>query len=110
LPEQRQRHGDNMAENILEASELKMVNDVFLYSHYPCGVAGKSMLSVIDQALGLIDAKIRLKEQAAHLRIKCFFHVDMYDEAEGASHKRRTYFIPKEKWTGETLQSILREF
>lgn len=103
LPEQQCRHGECMSENILKASEIKDIKDVFLYAHFPCAIARGNGLGVVDQGQQLMRAKKRLKEAAPDLRIKCFFHIDMFDEKEGDSHKKRTYFMPKEKWNDEEL-------
>lgn len=110
LPEQQRRHGDCMLENILKASEIKKIEDVFLYTHFPCAIASSNGLAVIDQGRYLMMAKKRLRETSPNLRIKCFFHIDMYDEVEGDSHKRRTYFVPKEMWENEAyLLPVLHE-
>ena len=103
LPEEQSGHGDCMFENILKASEIKSIKDVFLYGHFPCAIARANSLGVVDQGLSLMEAKKRLKEAATDLRIRCFFHIDMYDEVEGNSHKKRTYFMPKEMWNNEEL-------
>ena len=110
LPEERQAHGKTMFENIIEASCIKKCDDVFIYTHFPCAVAMASGIGVVDQGLYLMMAKKRLKAAAPHLRVKCFFHIDMYDEVEGDSHKRRTYFVPKELWENEAfLLPVLHE-
>ena len=86
LREEQCQHGQTMQENILAAVVMKGIKDVFLYTHFPCGIAISHCLGVIDQALLLRMAKNRLKEANPELRIKCFFHVEKYDEQEGGSH------------------------
>lgn len=108
LPPEQQRHGDCMFENIINASRIKTIRDVFLYTHFPCAIASGNSLSVIDQALYLKRAKARLRETNPDLRVKCFFHIDKYDEQEGGSHKRRTYFMPREKWENRDILRGLR--
>mgnify|MGYP001616993896 FL=1 len=110
LPAEQQRHGDCLLENILTASAIKGIKDIFLYTHFPCAIAMSNGLGVIDQAFYLKMAKTRLKEANLELRIKCFFHVDKYDEQEGGSHKRRTYFMPKEKWESAEVLGLLHAY
>ncbi len=107
LPQKQARHGDILFENVLEASEIKKVNDIFLYSHFPCAVAGGNGMGVVDQGEGLMAAKQRLKQANPNFRISCFFHV--YEAVEGVP-KRRTYFLPKESWQNpEHFISALHE-
>ncbi len=103
--------GEAMLRSIIAAVEIKGINDVFLYTHFPCAIAIAHGLGVVDQGRFLMMAKRRLKEAAPSLDIKCFFHLDMYDEKEGSSHKKRTYFMPKEMWKNdESLLPVLNEF
>lgn len=102
-------HGETMFENVLDASRLKKMNDVFLYMHAPCGIVRAKGFGIVDQVRYLMMARDRLSEVAPRLHLWCFCHVDTYDEAEGATHKRRTYFVPRARWSDEALLPILHE-
>lgn len=109
MPEEQRRHGDTMFENILGASEIKKISDVFLYTHFPCAIAGANGMGVVDQGLCLMEAKKRLKQANPNFRVSCFFHV--YEQDGNSPPKRRTYFLPKEKWNNpESFIPVLHEF
>lgn len=113
LPEKQCRHGNTMLENILEASQpnVKNTKDVFLYAHFPCAIARGNGIGVVDQGLYLMKAKKRLQEADPGMRIKCFFHIDTFDEVESGTHKKRTYFMPKDLWNDEELiHSVLHDY
>jgi hypothetical protein len=108
MGDEEKEDGNVLFKHILKASKIKQVENVFLYSHYPCAVAISNRLSVLDQCLHLMDAKQRLKSTDPRFRVSCFFHV--HEEEQGES-KRRTYFLPKEMWENqENYMPVLHDF
>jgi hypothetical protein len=107
--EKQLRHGNVMRENIVDACAIKRVGKVFLYTHFPCAVAVANGLSIVDQGLYLMKAKESLKAQDGDLTVRCFFHIDMYDERENGEHKRRTYFMPREMWGEAAIDRLLHK-
>lgn len=103
------QHGDIMLNNILVAREIKKIDDVFLYTHFPCAIARANDLSVVDQGVSLMAAKDRLKQDEPSLRVRCFFHLDLFDETENGTHKRRTYFMPKSAWNKDNIVYVLHQ-
>lgn len=99
MPEEEKLDGDRMFRNVLVASQLKGVKDVLLYTHFPCGIARKVGLGVIDQGIRMMAAKKRLKEANPEFNIYNFFHVHGVDSPD----KRRTYFMPRKQWQNEDL-------
>jgi len=102
--------GDAIFRSIIKANKMNRGKDVIIYAHFPCGIARENCVGVVDQGLYLMMAKKRLKEAAPNLEIECLFHIDMYDEVEGGTHKRRTYFMPKELWNNAGILPILHDF
>ncbi len=79
-------------EDIRETPELKNLNTVAAYAHWPCGkakAAGVSMLQALDL---LIGAKHRIREHFPHLRVATFLHVDHGDGSN------ETWFVAPSAW------------
>lgn len=89
------REGSTMSEDLLEgigeAASLKGIGTVALYSHAPCGKAGRHNLNALAAIDLLMDAKCYVEEAYPELIVACFFHVDY-------GTKKRTYFVSRKRW------------
>ena len=85
--------GDALLRHVSEAAALKGISSIALYTHAPCGVAGKYKLDALEVTRLLLEAKMRLKNQRRFhgFKLHCFMHVD-FSEERGC---KRTYFVNK---------------
>lgn len=77
--------------HIADGRTLKEIGSVMLYAHAPCGAAALARLDLRGVIALLMEAKTRIKQELADLKVACFLHVDWGD-------RKRTYFVSRGAW------------
>lgn len=82
----------DLIDDIKDAIQIKEIRTIALYVHAPCGKAHACNIDFIETISLLMDAKVRLKNEIDNIHVACFIHIDFNN------HKKRTYFISRQKW------------
>lgn len=93
---------DVLLRHIDDGRTLKEITTVMLYAHAPCGAAALARLDLRTAISLLMEAKTRLKQELADLKVACFLHIDWGD-------RKRTYFVSRdawERWQGENAPEL----
>lgn len=84
-----------LMKNICESVDMKEIETIVIYTHFPCGAATKANLTVENQIQLLIDAKDLIKSSVPkekNIKVSCFIQINWPDG------RKRSYHLSRKKW------------